>query len=122
MAKENAKYLEYKVTGDVFEYSGRIYPGREGNGKVKREWGISLALNGVLTIKGVWLKQTESGKVFLTFPQYKASDGYKSYIFTDKSLNADMTKVVKEMCKRLKIKPVVSEDDIAEAPAEDLPF
>lgn len=123
MAKENAKYLEFNVSGETFEYSGRIYPGREGNGKVKREWGVSLTLNGLLTIKGVWLKQTDSGKVFLTYPQYKSKDSYNSYIFVDKKLNDDMTKLVKEMCKKLKIKePVVDESAIAEPPAEDMPF
>lgn len=123
MAKENAKYLEFKVSGETFEYSGRIYPGRDGNGKVKREWGVSLTLNGLLTIKGVWLKQTDSGKVFLTYPQYKSKDSYNSYIFVDKKLNDDLTKLVKEMCKKLKIKePVVDESAIAEPPAEDMPF
>ena len=123
MAKENAKYLEFKVSGETFKYSGRIYPGRDGNGHVKREWGVALTLNGVFYIKGIWLKQTDSGKVFLTYPQYKSKDKWASYIFIDKKLNPDIEKVVKEMCKKLKIKePVVDESAIAEPPAEDMPF
>ena len=123
MAKEKAKYLEFKVSGETFEYSGRIYPGIDGNGQVKREWGVSLTLNGVFYIKGIWLKQTDSGKVFLNYPQYKSKDKWASYVFIDKKLNPEIEKVVKEMCKKLKIKePVVDESAIAEPPEEDMPF
>lgn len=121
MKKEKEKYIEYKYTGKNFEYSGRIYPGKDGNGKVKREWLMGMTLNGVFAIKGVWLKQTSTGKVFFTFPQYKSGDKYMSYIFTEHELDNDFRELVKYLCKLLKIE-APSDDDIAEPPAEDLPF
>lgn len=122
MAKKEQKFIEFKVSGDHFEYSGRVYPGKEGNGKVKREWLMSLTLNGVLAIKGVWLKQTSTGKVFMTFPQYKSGDKWMSYIFTEKDINDDFSKIIKDLCKKLKIE-APKDDDIMEAPeGEDLPF
>lgn len=124
MAKNEKKkdnYKEYKFTGECFEYSGRIYPGKDGNGKVKREWLMGLTLNGVFAVKGVWLKQTTTGKVFFTFPQYKSGDKYMSYIFTEKELEKDFAGLVKYLCKLLKIEEP-ADDAIAEVPAEDLPF
>ena len=120
--KEEKKFIEYKVSGEHFEYTGRIYPGKDGNGKVKREWLMNLTLNGVISIKGVWLKQTSTGKVFMTFPQYKSGDKYMSYIFTEKEINNDFELLIKEFCKKLKIEEPKEDDEIAEAPAEDMPF
>lgn len=119
--KEEKKYLEYKFTGKNFEYSGRIFPGKDGNGKVKREWLMGLTLNGVFAVKGVWLKQTSTGKVFLNFPQYKSGDKYMSYIFTEKEMQEDFKNLIQYLCKLLKIE-APKDDEIMEASGDDLPF
>lgn len=122
MAKEAKKYKEFKVTGDSFEYTGRVYAGREGTGKVKRKWGLTLTLNGVITIKGIWLVQTESGKVFFTYPQYKSGDNYASYIYIDKALNDDFAKLTKSICKSLKIEAPKDDEIMQSEVDEDAPF
>lgn len=89
-AEKKAEFKEFQYTGKVFEYTGRIYPSREGKGKVVRTWGMQLVLNGVFTLKGVKLVETES-TVFLNYPQYADKDGnYKSYVFIDKDLNGEI--------------------------------
>lgn len=89
--KEEAKtnYSEFKYSGKVFEYSGRLYPKTEGKGKVVARYGLSLTLNDVITIKGIHLVETEES-FFLTFPSYKSGDDYKSYLFIDKALNEEI--------------------------------
>ena len=58
------QFKEFKYSGKIFEYSGRIYSGREGSGKIQRRWPLSLCLNNVFTLKGVWLTQTKNNVFF----------------------------------------------------------
>lgn len=98
--KEEAKtnYSEFKFSGKVFDYSGRIYPKTEGKGKVVARYGLSLTLNGVLTIKGVHLVETEDS-FFLKFPSYKSGEDYKSYFFIDKELNEEIDNLTDAIVK-----------------------
>ena len=100
--KEEAKtnYSEFKYSGKVFEYSGRLYPKTEGTGKVVARYGLSLTLNDVITIKGVHLVETEDS-YFLTYPQYKKGDDYKSYFFIDKALNEEIDALTDAIVKAI---------------------
>ena len=69
---KKANFKEFNYSGKVFEYSGRVYPSKEGTGKIVRSWGMSLTLNDCFTLKGVRLVETESN-VFLTYPQLSPS-------------------------------------------------
>lgn len=119
--KEKAKFKEFKVTGKIFEYSGRIYPGKDGKGHVKREWGMSICLNNAFTLKGCWLTQTTRGITFISFPQYKSGDSYESYIYSSEELRDDWKVVVSKLCEIVGVESP-KDDDIAEAPEGDLPF
>lgn len=87
--KKEDQFKEFKYSGKTFEYSGRIYEASEGNGKVKTRSYVSLTLNDSFTINGVYYVETEDAG-FLTFPQYKKGDEYKSYIFTDKDIKDEL--------------------------------
>lgn len=120
--EKKASFKEFKFTGKTFEYSGRVFPSREGSGKVKRTWGITLCLNGLFTIKGCKLVETESN-VFITYPQYlsdKDKNVWSSYVYVDKELNEEMDGLVNELMKVVGI----AGDEIATASdsGEDLPF
>jgi DNA-binding cell septation regulator SpoVG len=91
--KETKEFKEFKHTGTTFEYTGRVYPAKEGKGKVKNTYYLSITLNGVLTINGCYLVETENN-CFIKWPQYKSGDDYKSYIFTDKEFNKELDGVV----------------------------
>lgn len=77
------EFKEFSMEGKTFSYAGRIYPGKDGTGKVVKKYLVNLTLNGVITLKGLYLVETED-KYFLTFPQYKSKDEYKSYVFVDR--------------------------------------
>lgn len=85
-ATETAAFKEFTMEGDTFSYTGRIYPKKEGSGKVVSKSLVNLTLNGVITLKGLYLVET-SDKYFLTFPQYKSKDEYKSYVFVDRDFS-----------------------------------
>lgn len=84
--KKTAEFKEFSMEGKTFSYTGRIYPKKEGTGKVVSKSLVNITLNGVITIKGIYLVETED-KYFLTFPQYKSKEEYKSYIFADRDFS-----------------------------------
>lgn len=87
MAKKNKEVRDYEtfsLDGDHFEYTGRVYPEKDGRSFVY------LTIDGVFTIQ-CHLVRTEKGNLFLSFPSYKNKDGeYKSYIFTDEKMQKDL--------------------------------
>ena len=81
-----AQFKEFSMEGKTFSYKGRVYPKKEGTGKVLSRSLVNITLNDVITIKGIYLVETED-KYFLTFPQYKSGEDYKSYFFIDPDFN-----------------------------------
>lgn len=120
---------EFKYSGKIFEYSGRIYSGREGSGKIQRRWPLSLCLNNVFTLKGVWLTQTKNN-VFLSFPTWydENNEEWKSYVFLSEDLNEERDAFVNYLCGLVGIDAPEEEDEdsddseFAEAGDDDLPF
>lgn len=122
------KFKEFDYTGKTFEYSGRIYAGRDGSGKIERRWPLSLTLNGVFTIKGVWLTQTKKN-VFLSFPTWYSENDeeWKNYVYLDEALNKERDALVNVLCGIVGIDGndddgEESEEEFAEDDGEDLPF
>ena len=100
--KEEAKkeFEEFKYSGKKFEYSGRLFPKKEGKGKVLSKAYVTLTLNEVITISGVWLYETESS-YFLKFPEYKSGDSWKTYIFIDKEMNDEIDALTDVIASKL---------------------
>lgn len=125
------QFKEFKYSGKIFEYSGRIYSGREGSGKIQRRWPLSLCLNNVFTLKGVWLTQTKNN-VFLSFPTWydENNEEWKSYVFLAEDLNEERDAFVNYLCGLVGIDAPEDEDEedggddseFAEAGDDDLPF
>lgn len=98
--EEAKKFEEFTYTGKTFEYSGRIYEGSEGKGKVKSRSYLSLTLNDAITINGCYFVVLDDGSAFITYPQYKKGEKYKSYIFTDEDIKDELealSKVIKKL-------------------------
>lgn len=125
------QFKEFKYSGKIFEYSGRIYSGRDGSGNIVRRWPLGLCLNGVFTLKGVWLTQTKKN-VFLSFPTWydENNEDWKSYVFLDEGLNEERDKFVSYLCGIVGIDAPEEEEaeedgdgsEFAEAGDDDLPF
>lgn len=123
------QFKEFTYSGKIFEYSGRIYSGRDGSGKIQRRWPLSLCLNNVFTLKGVWLTQTKNN-VFLSFPTWydENNEEWKSYVFLSEDLNEERDAFVNYLCGLVGIDAPEEEDDdgdgseFAEAGDDDLPF
>lgn len=95
-SKEKKKYVEFKYSGDTFEYSGRIYPDEDS----KRLF-MYLTLDDVLTIS-CHLVNYKKDKYFISFPDYKQKDGnYKSFIYTDEGLNEELDSLVNAIVEAL---------------------
>lgn len=94
MAKKNKEvgiFETFSYDGEHFDYTGRVYPEKDGRSFVY------LTIDGVFTIH-CQLVRTENGKLFLSFPSYKNKDGeYKSYIFTDEKMKKDLEELAKEI-------------------------
>ena len=121
-AVKKVNYKEFKYSGATFEWSGRIFPGKEGHGKIKKRWGLTLSLNGVLDIKGCYLTETESN-VFISWPQYATGenkDKWNSYIYVSKDLNEEIDALVNVLMGVVGI----DGEAVAKAPEkdEDMPF
>ena len=99
--EEKAKFNEFSYTGKSFEYKGRIYEGTEGKGKVKSRSYMSLILNDCLTINGCYFVVLDDGAAFITWPQYKKGEEYKSYIFTDEEIKEELEALAKVIKKQV---------------------
>lgn len=94
--KEN-NFIEFEYTGKEFKYTGRVYP------DLKKTVGklditpVNFTLNGVITIKGCRLMQTDSN-AWLSGPQYKSGDEYKDFVYIERKFNdseiAELVKVI----------------------------
>lgn len=100
--KTEQDYREFEYTGKEFKYTGRIWPGTKTEGKNADRTSCNLTLNGVITIRGIKLVQTDSS-CFFAFPQYQTKAGdYSSYIYTDKEFSQqELDAVAKEAEKAL---------------------
>lgn len=103
---EEKNFREFKFSGKVFEYTGRVYKKTEGKGKVISRAGVQLCLNGVFTLKGIHLVETEEN-YFLTFPQYKSGDDWKSYVYIPQDNKEfaqeldDLTDIISAECAKI---------------------
>lgn len=87
--EEKKSYKEFSYNGKEFQYSGRIYPDLAKDTGKCTITPVSLTLNGLLTIKGCKLMQTDDN-AWLAWPSYKAADGeYKELVFADKEYKAE---------------------------------
>ena len=78
---------EFSYDGKEFKYSGVIWPELKQEGKNADRTPMSLTLNGVISIKGCKLVQTDK-TTFIAFPQYKKKDGsYDSFVWIPKEFD-----------------------------------
>ena len=99
--EEKTKFNEFSYTGKSFEYSGRIYEGTEGKGKVKSRSYLALTLNDSITINGCFFVVLDDGSAFITWPQYKKGEEYKNYIFTSEDLKEELESLAKVIKKQV---------------------
>lgn len=93
-ANKAAEYKEFSFNGKEFSYTGRIYPSMTNKGDKVDVTPMNITLNGVITIKGCKLMQSDKN-TWIAFPNYKAKNGeYNSYIYVDKEFSqAEIDKV-----------------------------
>ena len=98
--KENFK--EFSFDGKEIKYSGRIYPDSTQSSKKVDYTAMTLTLNGVITIKGCKLMQSDKN-TWISFPQWKdKNDEYQSYVYVDKEFSqAELDKVAEAAEKAL---------------------
>ena len=88
--KEVKEYVDFVFSkGENFDYSGRLYKEKSREAGKLTITPMSLCLNGLITIKGCSLMETDKN-VWISGPQYKSGDEYKDYLYIDKSNNEDM--------------------------------
>lgn len=92
--KAATEFKEFNFKGETFDVSGRLHAKTEGKGKILSRSYLSLCFNGMITVNGCWLIETEDS-AFITWPQYKGKDDkYKSYIFVDEKFNEELDNLV----------------------------
>ena len=98
--EKKADFIEFEFDGKEFKYSGRLYPENQTETNKCTITPMSLTLNGVITIKGCKLFQTDKNS-WIAGPSYKSKDEYKDYLYIDKDLNDELDKLVAEIEKLL---------------------
>lgn len=93
-------YIEFKMKGKTFDYSGRIYPDRKREAGKLTIYPISLTLNNAISIKSCSFYQTKDN-MWVGGPQYKTGDEYKDYLYIDKSINEEMDALAEEIDKTI---------------------
>lgn len=99
--QNNKEFKEFTYDGKEFKYTGRIWPGLKDSKTNADRTPMTLTLNGVISIKGCKLIQTDRS-CFISFPQYKKQSGeYDSYIYIPKEFD-ELDKLAAEIEKLLK--------------------
>lgn len=102
---EEKKFIEINYEGKEFKYSCRLHPEFQKETEKCTITPVSVTLNGVITVKGVKLFQTDKN-AWLQFPQYETKKGnkteYKDYFYIDKEFSEhELTGLVYELEKAL---------------------
>lgn len=97
------KYKDVEFTGKEFKYTVRIWNTLTKKGDKIDVTPMTVTLNGVLSVKGCKLIQSDNA-TWISFPQYKDKDGqYVSYIYTDKEFSQaeidELAKAIEEAIK-----------------------
>lgn len=100
--KETKKnYVEFTFKGKEIDYSGRLYPELKKSTDALDITPMSLTINGVITIKGCKLMQSDK-KSWISFPQYKdKNDIYMSYVYVDRAYSDSELAALVEVCEKL---------------------
>ena len=98
MAKKDNKksngYAEFKMKGDTFDYSGRVYPAKK-----KGNPFVYLTINGVITIQCHLVEGKKSN--FIGWPSYEVDGKWKSSVYVDEELNDEIDKLIEVIEKAL---------------------
>ena len=89
-----SSFREFEFKGKEITFSGRIYPDLKKSGDNVDITPMNLTINGVISIKGCRLMQSDTN-TWIAFPQYKDSKGnYQSYVYVDRAYSeAELDKV-----------------------------
>lgn len=99
--EEKKNYVEFSFKGEEINYSGRVYPDLKKSTDALDITPMSLTINGVITIKGCKLMQSDSAS-WISFPQYKDKDGkYQSYVYVDRAFNDNELAALAAECEKL---------------------
>ena len=69
-SKKEVNYKEFEYDGKEFKYSGRIYPDSKTSTSKCDITPMNVCLNGVITIKGCKLMQTDDN-TWISWPQWQ---------------------------------------------------
>ena len=99
--EEKKNYIEFTFKGKEIDYSGRIYPDLKKSTDACDITPMSLTINGVMTIKGCKLMQSDSAS-WIAFPQYKNKDGdWMSYVYVDRAYSDNELAELVKTCEKL---------------------
>lgn len=93
-ASNESTFREFSYKGKEINYSGRVYPDLKKSTDKVDVTPMSLTINGVISIKGCRLMQSDKN-AWIAFPSYKNANGdYASYVYVDKAFSeAELDKV-----------------------------
>ena len=92
--KKSNGYAEFKFKGEVFDYTGRVYPAKK-----KGNPFIYLTINDVITIQCHLVEGKKSS--FIGWPSYEVDGKWKSSIYVDEDLNDEIDSLVEVIEKAL---------------------
>ena len=101
-SEKESTFKEFEFKGKEITFSGRIYPDLKKSGDKVDITPMNLTINGVISIKGCRLMQSDKN-TWIAFPQYKDSKGnYQSYVYVDKAYSEEeLDKVAAEAEKAI---------------------
>ena len=96
--KEEVKkeFLEFESEFKGIKLSGRIYPTKDAGKKIERNF-MTLKVNDLLSISCEFVET--SNNYFVSMPQYKSGDKYKSWVYVTK--DTDMADALEDLSSKL---------------------
>lgn len=92
--KKSKDYAEFKFKGEIFDYTGRVYPAKK-----KGNPFIYLTINDVITIQCHLVEGKKSS--FIGWPSYEVDGKRKSNIYVYEDLDDEMDKLIEVIEKAL---------------------
>lgn len=94
--EKKVEFLEFDSEFKGIKLTGRIYPTRDAGKKIERN-SMTLNVNGLLSITCEFVET--SNNYFVSMPQYKSGDKYKSWVFVAK--DTDMADALEDLSYKL---------------------
>lgn len=94
--EKKVEFLEFDSEFKGIKLTGRIYPTKDAGKKIEKNF-MTLKVNDLLSITCEFVET--SNNYFVSMPQYKSGDKYKSWVYIEK--DSEMSAALEDLSSKL---------------------